>query len=283
LGAGSIIIALHHEQNIWQMGGLRTKMKVTFWTFLAGTLALAGVPPFSGFYSKDSLLANALQHSLPLFVLGVVVAALTTFYMFRLVFVVFGGSAKSKSSANAPESPPVMLWPLRILALFSIAGGLIGLAQVYEQELPGATVENAGSLAARLVGPFIDSPGPATLGLLAVIVGFVCASSIYRRSAEDPLPNMLPKWLGPFWRAVQNRFYFDEFYEATFIRFHDWLASLAAGFDRLIVSGLGVRGIHGTVEFAGRALRLLQTGNLQTYAFIFALGVALFLYLALGR
>ena len=89
LGAGCVIIALHHEQDIWKMGGLRKKMPVTFWTFLVGTLALAGVPPFSGFYSKDSILAQAAQqHNWPLFALGVFVAALTTFYMFRLVFVV---------------------------------------------------------------------------------------------------------------------------------------------------------------------------------------------------
>ena len=116
LGAGSVILALHHEQDIWKMGGLRKKMPVTFWTFMVGTLALAGVPPFSGFYSKDSILAQAAEHNLPLFVLGVVVAALTTFYMFRLVFVAFLGAPKSEAAGHAHESPPVMVWPLRILA-----------------------------------------------------------------------------------------------------------------------------------------------------------------------
>src|SRR5947199_9024467 len=94
LGAGSIIIALHHEQDIWKMGALRRKMPVTFWTFMAGTLALAGVWPLSGFFSKDAILAQAAKQNLALFVLGLLVAVLTAFYMFRLVLVVFVGSTK---------------------------------------------------------------------------------------------------------------------------------------------------------------------------------------------
>jgi NADH-quinone oxidoreductase subunit L len=98
LGAGSVIIALHHEQDIWKMGGLRKKMPVTFWTFLLARWRLCGVPPFSGFYSKDSILAQALeQKNYPLFVLGVFVAGLTTFYMFRLFYVAFVGKSQNGS------------------------------------------------------------------------------------------------------------------------------------------------------------------------------------------
>src|SRR5947207_11828559 len=97
LGAGSVIHALHHEQDIWKMGALRKKMPVTFWTFLFGTLALCGVPPFSGFYSKDGILAQALHaRNYPLFAIAVFVAVLTTFYMFRLLFVAFLGEPKSR-------------------------------------------------------------------------------------------------------------------------------------------------------------------------------------------
>src|SRR5260370_25006372 len=95
LGAGSVVIALHHEQDIWKMGGLRKKMGVTFWTFLVGTLALSGVWPFSGFFSKDAVLAKAAEHNWGLLVIGLFVAALTAFYMFRLVFVAFLGSPRS--------------------------------------------------------------------------------------------------------------------------------------------------------------------------------------------
>ena len=130
LGAGSVIIALHHEQDIWKMGGLRKKMPVTFWTFIIGTLALCGVPPFSGFYSKDSILAQALeQKNYPLFVLGVFVAGLTTFYMFRLFYVAFLGKDRTEAAYQAHESPPVMTWPLIVLAVFAVIGGVIGISR----------------------------------------------------------------------------------------------------------------------------------------------------------
>jgi NADH-quinone oxidoreductase subunit L len=277
LGAGSVIIALHHEQDIWNMGGLRTKMPVTFWTFMAGTLALAGVPPFSGFYSKDSILAQAAQHNLALFVLGATVAALTTFYMFRLVFVAFLGVPKSDAAGHAQESPPVMAWPLRILACFSVIGGLIGIEQLYATQFPAEHVEQDVSFARQLIAPILDAPLVASAGLLAVLVGFAAAYALYVGAAKDPLPEKL----GVLSRAMRNRFYFDEIYQATVIRLHDFLAAVADWFDRWIIAGVAVRGTHGTTELVGRALRLLQTGNLQTYTFLFALGVALVLYLVL--
>src|SRR5208282_962394 len=132
LAAGSVIIGMHHEQDIWQMGNLRKKMPITFLTFTIGTLALCGVPPFSGFYSKDAILAQALeQKSYLLFGVGVFVAALTTFYTFRLFFVVFFGKEKSKAASHAHESPWVMTLPLIALAVFSFAGGFIGITNSY--------------------------------------------------------------------------------------------------------------------------------------------------------
>ena len=277
LGAGSVIVALHHEQDIWKMGGLRQRMPVTFWTFLVGTLALAGLPPFSGFYSKDSILAQAAEHNLPLFVLGAAVAALTTFYMFRLVLVAFFGAPKSEAAGHAHESPPVMLWPLRLLAVFSVIGGLIGIEQLYGRQFPAEHVEENASFARELVAPILNAPLAAVTGLLAVLVGFAAAYALYAKATKDPLPEKL----GALSRAMRNRFYFDELYQATVIRLHDFLAAVAGWFDRWIIAGVAVRGTHGTVELAGRALRLLQTGNLQTYAMLFGLGVALVLYLAL--
>ncbi|MEI6781213.1 MAG: NADH-quinone oxidoreductase subunit L [Verrucomicrobiota bacterium] len=277
LGAGSVIVALHHEQDIWKMGGLRKKMPVTFITFMLGTLALAGVPPFSGFYSKDSILAQAAEHSRPLFVLAVVVAALTTFYMFRLVFVALLGAPRSEAAGHAHESPPAMVWPLRILAVFSVIAGLIGIEQLYARQFPRTGVEADISFPGQIIAPILHAPLAAGAGLLAVLVGFVAAYALYAKAAKDPLPEKL----GALSRAMRNRFYFDELYQATVIRWHDFLAAVADWFDRWIIAGFAVRGTHGTTELAGRALRLLQTGNLQTYAFLFALGVALVLYLVL--
>jgi NADH-quinone oxidoreductase subunit L len=279
LGAGSVIIALHHEQDIWKMGNLRKKMPVTYWTFLVGTLALAGMIPFSGFYSKDAILAKAIeQQAYGRFAVGVIVAVLTTFYMFRLVFVVFGGAVRSESAGHAHESPPVMIFPLRFLAVFSLIGGFIGIESIYGRQPFGTgAVEHAMTTLEQLLAPFKPAPFVAILGLLAVALGFAAAYALYAKADADPLPAKL----GALSTWMRNRFYFDELYQATVIRLHDFLAAVAAWFDEWIISGLCVRGVHGTTEIIGRLLREFQTGNLQTYAFLFALGVAFVLYMVL--
>jgi NADH-quinone oxidoreductase subunit L len=277
LGAGSVIIALHHEQDIWKMGALRKKMPVTFWTFVVGTLALAGVPPFSGFYSKDSILALAWEHNRGLFILAFVVAGLTSFYMFRLLLIVFFGSQRSEAAAHGHESPQVMLWPLRILATLSIVGAFIGIEGLYHGQFSGGAAGHEAAFLRQLVAPFVHAPMAAWLGLGAALAGFALALSLYGRAAKDPLPDML----GAPARWMRNKFYFDELYAATVIRAHDFFAAVADWFDRWIIAGLGVRGLHGTTELTGRALRQLQTGNVQTYALLFALGVVVVLFLML--
>jgi NADH-quinone oxidoreductase subunit L len=304
LGAGSVIIALHHEQDIWKMGGLRQKMPVTFWTFIIGTLALCGVPPFSGFYSKDSILAQALeQKNYPLFVLGVFVAGVTTFYMFRLFYVAFLGERRtgvapvlhSKEAAQAGdeslrqagslsyephESPPVMAWPLRMLAVFAVIGGVIGISGIFDSQYISDThAERASTFLQKLFEPFAHAPIVAIIGLLAVAAGFIAARMLYRNAETDPLPAKL----GGFATAMKNRFYFDEIYEATFIRAHDFIAAVMDWIDRWLVDWAGIGLVRGGTDITGRALRLMQTGNLQTYAFLFALGVAVVLYLVLGK
>jgi NADH-quinone oxidoreductase subunit L len=276
LGAGSVILAAHHEQDIWKMGGLRRRMPVTWWTFLVGTLALAGVPPLSGFYSKDSILARAAEESLPLFILGVFVALLTTFYMFRLVFVAFLGKPRSDASEHAHESTLVIAWPLRFLAVFSVIAGVIGVRERFGTQF-GAVEAGTSGLFTKLIEPFVHAPMASLGGLVAVIAGFLAARALYAKAASDPLPGAL----GAPARWMRDRFYFDELYRATVIRFHEILAEIAEFFDRWIIAGLFVRGAQGTTDLTGRALRLLQTGNVQTYAFLFALGVALVLFLAL--
>ena len=279
LGAGSVIHAVHHEQNIWKMGALRKKMPTTYWTFLVGTLALCGLFPLSGFYSKDSILAQALeQHNIALFVLGVGVAILTTFYMFRLVFVVFFGGERSEESGHAHESSGILTWPLRILAVLSVIGGWIGIEGIFARHFAGenAVVESGFGL----LEPFNTSPLGSLFGLGAVVFGFFLAWAVYWNRFADPLPAKLG-WLS---RAMRNRFYIDEFYERVLIpRTQDALAGAADAIDRWFISGLGVRGISGVTDLAGRALRQLQNGSIQTYAFLFAAGVALVLFWALAR
>ena len=260
------------------MGGLRKKMPVTFWTFLAGTIALAGVWPLSGFYSKDALLAQAAEHkNYGLFILGLIVAILTAFYMFRLVFVVFYGAERSEGSGRAHESPSVMLWPLRILAVFAIIGGVIGIEALYAKSLSPNLSGSEGGFVQQLFAPFFHAPLAAFAGLIAAVIGFVGAYVLYFKANNDPLPERL----GALSRAMQNRFYFDEFYEATVIRLHEFLSSIADWFDRWIIDGLCIGFVRGGTDLTGSLLRLVQTGSLQTYAFLFTLGVAIVLYLAM--
>ena len=280
LGAGSVILGMHHEQDIWNMGALRKKMPVTFWTFMVGTLALAGLWPFSGFFSKDAIIGQAFgQQNYILFGVGVLVAMLTSFYMFRLVFVVFYGSAKTDAAGHAHESPGVMTWPLRILGICSVlAGGFVGVENIYLKQFPSEATEQAASFAHHLFEPFITAPVAAFSGLGALALGFIAAYALYAKADKDPLPEKL----GGLSRAMRNRFYFDELYQATVIRLHDTLAAIAAGIDWCI-ENVFIGFIRGGTDFAGRGLRLVQTGNLQTYAFLFALGAALVLYLVLGK
>jgi NADH-quinone oxidoreductase subunit L len=263
LGAGSVIHAMHHEQDIWKMGGLAGRLPITFWTFLAGTLALTGVPGLSGFFSKDLILAAALENGKPLFVVGLIVSVLTSFYMFRLLWVAFLGQARTQAPHHAHESPLVMTLPLLALAVPSVLAGYWHIepflaAQLGEVHYPGEKIAMGASIG-------------------AMAVGFVLATVLYRGAVQDPLPAKL----GAVSRAMRERFYFDEFYAWVIARTHDALATFADAVDRWVIAGLMVRGVHGTTELVGRALRLVQTGNVQTYAFLFAVGVAFVLYYAL--
>ena len=252
LGAGSVIVALHHEQDIWKMGGLRDRMPKTYWTFLIGTMALCGVPLFSGFFSKEAILAVALENNILLFLVAVLVALLTTFYMTRLFIVAFMGKPRSSHAEQAKESPAVMTVPLLVLAVPSV------LAGYFNAHAPNPLV-----LAASLV---------------VVVFGMLVANSVYSGAKADPIPSKL----GLLAKAVRNRFWFDEVYQWFIDKVQENLAKLADAIDRWVIAGLLVRGTHGTTELAGRVLRLAQTGNLQTYAFWFAAGMTALLIFTLS-
>ena len=275
LGAGAVIHSCHHEQNIWKMGGLWHRLPVTFRTFAIGTAALAGVPILtSGFYSKDAILVAALDGGHPvLFGLGVLVAAFTPFYMLRLVIVVFFGRPRTEAAAHAHEAPLAMTWPLIALAIPSVAVAWFGLGDFLSAHFnPHFHAHEGGGL----FGPFNHAPLAAMFGTGSLLFGVTAAFGTYWGVTTDPLPARL----GLLSRAMRNRFYFDEIYEAIFVPMHDMVGRLAGAVDRWVVSGLCIRGIHGSVELAGRALRLLQTGNLQTYTFLFAAGVAVVVFVA---
>jgi len=277
LGAGSVIHALHHEQDIWKMGGLRRRLPVTARTFLLGTLALCGLPPLSGFYSKDAVLAAAQARPV-LFILATLVAALTAFYMARLYLVAFTGGPRTDDAGHAHEPPKTMTAPLRVLAVPAVFAGFLGIEALLGRALGHAAHGHHG-WHGIILGPFNHAPLAAFLGLFATVFGFALAWTLYRGAATDPLPAKL----GRAARWMRDKFYFDELYAVLVRLTQGALAALADWLDRWIIAGLLVRGGHGTVELVGRALRLVQTGSLQTYAFLCAAGLALVIWLALAR
>ena len=280
LGAGSVIHAMHHEQDIWKMGGLKSKLPKTYITFLLATLALCGVPPLSGFYSKDAILASALdgEHGSPvLFVLAAGVAVLTTFYMARLVLVAFFGKHRTEAADHAHEPSNIMTVPLMVLAVPSVLAGLWGIDAFVSKALPMAHPVEYHGWFASILEPIGHSPMAASFGFLAVVVGAIMAWVFYSGAGEDPLPGRL-RYLAS---AMRNRFYFDEVYSFGIRISHEALSRLANWIDQWVIAGLIVRGVHGTVELAGRALRLVQTGNLQTYAFLLVAGVVLVILVTL--
>jgi NADH-quinone oxidoreductase subunit L len=279
LGAGSVIHALHHEQNIWKMGALTGKLPITFWTFVLATLALCGLPPLSGFFSKDAILALAWDANRPLFALAALVAVLTTFYMFRLVLVAFVGPAKSQASDHAHESPAVMTVPLLVLAAATTLGGFWDIDWFYAQQFDPSAKVPLRAWPQQLLEPFHHAPVAAATGLLAVALGGLAAIALYWNKLQDPLPARL----GAVARGLRAKLYFDEVYERLVAKSQDAMAEAADAVDRWIIAGIMVKGTHGAIELFGRALRLAQTGNLQGYAFLIVAGVALLLYWMLAR
>ena len=255
LGAGSIIVMLHHEQNIWKMGGLAGRLGITFLTFMVGTLALIGFPPFSGFFSKDAILALAHEKDPAIFWLALFTAFLTAFYMVRLVVVVFFGKPRSDSARAGREAPWVMIGPLIVLALPAFAAGFDFVAEFFVK-MPDE----------HEAGWFV--PG---LALAATLLGVFFAVILYRKREQDPLDLAL----------FRKRFYFDEFYGFLISATQGLLAAIAAFLDRWILDAGLVRGLSTTTWGVGSLLRLLQVGNLQAYSFLFGLGIVGLIYFTL--
>ncbi len=257
LGAGAIIIMLHHEQNIWKMGGLAGRLRVTFVTFAIGTLALMGCPPFSGFFSKDAILALAYEHNTAIFLIGLFTAFLTAFYMMRLVSVVFFGKPRSDAAQTSSEAPFVMTGPLVVLAVPAFLAGF-------------------GFFARRFLALPVEKEVSAVVPILAIaamVLGIGIAFVLYRNKAEDPIN------LG----ALRDKLYFDEFYEWLIRSTQGVLSTISAFLDRWIIDAGGVRGASSATWGVGALLRLFQVGNLQAYSFLFGLGIVGLIYFAVFR
>jgi NADH-quinone oxidoreductase subunit L len=302
LAAGSVIHALSGEQDMRRMGGLRKRIPRTYRVFLAGALAISGLPGLSGFFSKDEILASAYASGNYLvWGLGLAGAAMTAFYMFRLIFLTFHGDERTVGEAghNVHESPPVMLVPLEVLAVLSVLGGYVGLPRVlgggawFGRFLETSTGSHESHLAAGT--EFLLMAGSVAVAA----AGIFAAWTIYVKRRGEPARRFAGRFKA-LYRTVARKYYIDEAYDRVFVggvlaagRAADWLdrriidglvdgaAWLARGasrltifFDEGVVDG-AVNGVGRVHLAASSFLRRLQTGFVYNYALAVVLGAAL--------
>ncbi len=279
LGAGSVIHALSNEQDLRKMGGLAPRLPWTHGTMLVATLAIAGIPPLAGFFSKDEILSSAFASgNVAVWILGLAGAVMTAFYMFRLYILAFRGKPRLSHEAehHLHESPPSMIVPLAVLAALSVVGGLVGppmqegghsfarwLAPVFAGGAHGAAPHHAVSVATEW--------GLIALSVVVALAGIGLAFRVY---LQDPdAATRLRERLAGLHRTLLNKYWVDELYDATAVRFvHGAAQSFWRFWDTKVVDG-AVNGVGHVFEGCSAVLRLFQTGFVGTYALFFTLGV----------
>lgn len=267
LGAGSVIVAMHHEQNIHRMGGLLKKLPITAITFLIGTLALAGVYPFSGYYSKDEILLFVYEANSTLFWIGVLVAFLTAFYMTRAFILTFLGKPRdAKAYEQAHESPAVMLIPLLALSVPAFTYGFgsyalfgQGIDHFLGHPLPAAVLANSQNVVTIVTAA-------ALLGIVGGFLLFGVAKPAVRRQA-------IQTFAAPY-QLVKNAFFIDQLYKMVFVRGTMAVSKFSGAFDRYVIDGI-VNGIAAVAVALGAATRRLADGSAQGYMAVLFTGVLL--------
>jgi NADH-quinone oxidoreductase subunit L len=274
LGAGSVIHAMGGEQDVRKMGGLKKALPITFMTMLLGTIAISGVPGFSGFFSKDEILAHTYEHSPILWFFGMLTSMLTAFYMFRLMFLTFWGSFRGTKEQHhhLHESPKAMTFPLIVLAILSVAGGVLGLPHFWGfHNFIGDHLE-----------PLILRKNPSTLphdtewmlmgiASLAALAVIYVAYIIYRKRHIIPL-NENDK-MPALQKTIYHKYYVDEIYDAVIRKPVDVISHVFYKFvDKQIIDGL-VEGVGTSVKGIGSVVRLAQQGDISFYIITMMLGV----------
>lgn len=270
LGAGSVIVAMHEEQDIWKMGNLYKKMPITTWTFIIGALALSGIPPLSGFWSKDEILLGALASGhTGLYILGAFVAFLTALYMFRLIFVAFFGS-NTAGEKKAHENSAVMTVPLIILAVISVIAGFVNSPLM--DNMFGHYVNSAAGIEPHAsIGIMVSST-------IIAVAGILTAWLIYQKkviSAEN-----IKTRFSSLHKLLYNKYYIDEIYAWLGACFVDGTARILFWFDVHVVNGI-VNGLAIITGKAGDMLKYTEDGQVQTYALYMFAGIVIVLISAL--
>ncbi len=285
LAAGSVIHAMGGEQDMRKMGGLRKKIPVTFWTMFMATLAIAGAPGFSGFFSKDEILNQARNVSPVLWVLGVLTAGITSFYMFRLLFLTFFGSERyDEHHVHVHESPKSMLVPLIVLAILSVCGGWMAAPELFgginhfdhflapvlatASDSASAAAESSGG-ASEIIQALLGAP------VIAGLLGFLLAWRLYISSPETP--NKIAASLSGPYKLLSGKYFIDELYATVIVRPLVWISDkvLWHGVDEGAIDGV-VNGVASVSRESGDRLRRVNSGNVRSYATWIVVGVVVF-------
>lgn len=268
------------------MGGLRKKLPITFITFLIATWAIAGLPPFAGFFSKDEILAHAFEHNKLLWGIGVLGSAMTSFYMFRLLFLTFFGSFRGthEQAHHLHESPASMTIPLVILAIFSALGGFIGvpealggthqLAEFMSPLFDGSRQVNPGAFAATALThseEYLLMGVSVAVALIAAVVAYV----MYISRNTVPAPESETRT--GLQQVVYNKYYVDELYDAVFVKPTKAMSSILASFGEFFID-IFVEGTGKLVKSLSNLGRQTQTGSISYYIFAMVVGIMVILF-----
>ena len=280
LGAGSVIHAMSDEQDIRRMGGLKSKMPITFITFMLGTIAIAGIPPFAGFFSKDEILASLYHHDPIMWGLAIVGSALTSFYMFRVFILTFYGEFRGteKQAHHLHESPITMTLPLIILAVFSVGGGLINLPHF----------AGGNEFLAHWLAPLLPEAGEAgevnflsLEGGAPLLAAFLPAFlAIYVFGMQKSVPSEDAEISG-IQKVIYHKFYIDELYDMLFVKPIAFLSNFFFQVIDFLVIDLFVEGLGRFVKYASSEFRRAQTGNVGIYLFCMVAAIVVILFVSL--
>ncbi|MGB2702203.1 MAG: NADH-quinone oxidoreductase subunit L [Chitinophagaceae bacterium] len=271
LGSGSVIHAMGGEQDIRNMGGLSKKLKITFITFLIGCIAIAGIPPFSGFFSKDAILLSAFEKSPVLYGIALFTALLTAFYMFRLLFITFTGKFRGtqEQEHHLHESPVSMTVPLIILAVLSIIGGFVGIPEVFM---------HGGDKLGEFLSPVISSHEVHNVShsteylLMGLSTGLVIIMIIF---AWIKFKNYQRSEATGFGKVLENKWYVDELYESIIVNPLNKLGSFFSSIFEKSVLGDMVNGVGKMVNYGSRQMRLLQSGQVGNYVLLMVVSMVI--------
>jgi len=260
---------------IGKMGGLRKKMPITYLTFLAATLAISGIPPFSGFFSKDMILSKAFEHNIILYILALGTALITCFYMFRLLYLVFFGEQRL-AGAHPHESPKVMTVPLMILAFLSVFGGFLNIPSLFGGNLNFDTFLHS-AVFSKVSGEISPSTEIGLIVLSILLLGLVIWLAYRTFVRRAIVPAAEGESMSFFGRLVYNKFYMDEIYTTVFEKPFGNLSNFLFRKVETNVLNPIVDGIGDATSTLGTLTRKMQRGNMSFYLFAMVAGILLFI------